>query len=44
MTANQELAVTGTSTTAAGIIGAALVGLGTLFAWVARKGASAHAN
>jgi LPXTG-motif cell wall-anchored protein len=44
MTANQELAVTGTSVTAAGIIGAVLVGLGTLFAWVARKGASARTS
>jgi LPXTG-motif cell wall-anchored protein len=44
MTANQELAVTGTSATAAGIVGALLVGLGSLFAWVARKGAGARAS
>jgi LPXTG-motif cell wall-anchored protein len=44
MTANQELAVTGTSVTAAGIIGALLIGLGALFTWVARKGARARAN
>jgi LPXTG-motif cell wall-anchored protein len=44
MTANQELAVTGTSVTAAGLVGAALVGLGSLFAWVARKGAGVRAS
>jgi LPXTG-motif cell wall-anchored protein len=44
MTANQELAVTGTSVTAAGLVGLALLGLGSLFTWFARKGAGARSS